>query len=61
LTGVVTHVMYSGTDSQFHIKLDSGDEFIAKLQNSGSAKRDWKSGQKVGVTLQPDSIQILRD
>ena len=61
LKGVVTHVMYSGTDSQFHIKLNTDEEFVAKLQNSGDDKRDWKNGQEVGINLQSGAVQILRD
>lgn len=61
LQGTVTHIMYSGTDSHFHIKLDTDEEFVAKVQNSGSAKRDWVTGQAVGIKLQPDSVQILLD
>ena len=61
LQGTVTNVMYSGTDSQFHIKLASEHEFVAKVQNSGSARRDWKIGQAVGIMIEPGSVQILRD
>ena len=61
LQGTVTNIMYSGTDSHFHIQLDSEDEFIAKVQNSGPEKRDWETGQTVGIKFHSDSVQILRD
>ena len=61
LQGTVTNVMYSGTDSQFHIKLASQHEFVAKVQNSGSARRDWEIGQTDGIMIEPGSVQILRD
>ena len=61
LSGTVTNVLYSGTDSMFHIELTSGEEFIAKVQNSGDARRDWKTGQTLGINIQPGAIQILRD
>lgn len=65
LQGTVSHILYSGTDSQYHIDLD-GDldgeqQFVAKIQNSGSSKRDWKTGQTVGIKIHPGSAQILRD
>ena len=61
LTGTVTNVLYSGTDSQFHIKLASNEEFVAKVQNSGSSRRDWEAGQTLGIKFQPGAAQILRD
>ena len=61
LQGVVTNIMYSGTDSHFHIKLESGEVFVAKVQNSGSTRRDWETGQAVGIHIHPGSVQILRD
>ncbi|MFT5657302.1 MAG: spermidine/putrescine transport system ATP-binding protein [Gammaproteobacteria bacterium] len=61
LSGTVTNVLYSGTDSQFHIKLSSDEAFVAKVQNSGDTRRDWQAGQKLGIMLQPDAVQILLD
>ena len=61
LQGKVSHVLYSGTDSQFHIELDAETEFVAKIQNSGNNRRDWQRGQSVGIKIQPGAVQILRD
>lgn len=61
LSGTVTHILYSGTDSQIHIKLNSKEEFVAKIQNSGDTRRDWKTGQLLGIKIHPGAAQILRD
>ena len=61
LSGTVTNVLYSGTDSKVHIKLNSDEEFIAKIMNSGNTKRDWQPGQTLGINIQPGAAQILRD
>jgi len=61
LQGTVTNVMYSGTDSHFHIELANKEEFIAKLQNAGPTRRDWKTGQTVGIKLHNDAVQIVTD
>ena len=61
LTGTVTNVLYSGTDSQIHFKLGSDEDFVAKIQNSGNARRDWQAGQILGIKIQPGAVQILRD
>jgi len=61
LQGTVTNIMYSGTDSHFHIELATQEEFVAKVQNSGPAKRDWKTGQKVGIRFHDNAVQIVSD
>jgi spermidine/putrescine transport system ATP-binding protein len=59
LQGTVTNVMYSGTDSHFHIELPSTEEFVAKVQNAGPTRRDWKTGQNVGIKFHDNAIQIV--
>jgi len=61
MEGTVTNVMYSGTDSHFHIELASNEEFVAKVQNAGPARRDWKSGQTIGIKLHDKAVQIVDD
>ncbi|MCP4333765.1 MAG: ABC transporter ATP-binding protein [Gammaproteobacteria bacterium] len=61
LQGTVTNVMYSGTDSHFHIELASKEEFVAKMQNAGPARRDWKTGQNIGIKFHNDAVQIVTD
>ena len=61
MQGTVTNIMYSGTDSHFHIDLGADEEFVAKVQNSGPARRDWKIGQSVGIKFHSDSVQIVQD
>ena len=61
LQGTVTNVMYSGTDSHFHIELPTQEEFVAKVQNAGPAKRDWKTGQNVGIKFHDNVVQIVSD
>jgi spermidine/putrescine transport system ATP-binding protein len=61
LRGKVTNVMYSGTDSHFHVELSSNEEFVAKVQNAGPTRRDWKTGQEVGIKFHDDAVQIVTD
>lgn len=60
MQGTVTNIMYSGTDSHFHIDLGADEAFVAKVQNSGPARRDWKTGQSVGIKFYADSVQIVQ-
>ncbi len=61
LQGTITNILYSGTDSHFHVQLTSEEEFVTKVQNAGPARRDWQHGQTVGIKFHPGSVQILRD
>ena len=61
LQGTVTNIMYSGTDSHFHIELPSQEEFVAKVQNAGPARRDWETGQTVGIKFHDNAVQIVED
>jgi spermidine/putrescine transport system ATP-binding protein len=61
LQGTVTNVMYSGTDSHFHVELASKEEFVAKVQNAGPAKRDWQTGQQVGIKFHDNAVQVVTD
>ncbi|MEM1050088.1 MAG: ABC transporter ATP-binding protein [Pseudomonadota bacterium] len=61
LAGVLENIVYFGTDTHFHILLDSGEPFIARLQNTRGARRAFETGQAVGIRIAPDAIQVLRD
>ncbi|HUV22717.1 MAG TPA: ABC transporter ATP-binding protein [Gammaproteobacteria bacterium] len=61
LQGTVTNVMYSGTDSHFHIELSTKEEFVAKVQNAGPARRDWQTGQTVGIKFHSHVLQVVSD
>ncbi len=61
LQGTITNSVYSGTDTHYHIKLESDQVFVARIQNSVDSKRRWKAGNPIGIKLQPGAVQILRD
>jgi spermidine/putrescine transport system ATP-binding protein len=61
LQGTVTNVMYSGTDSHFHIDLPTTGVFVAKVQNAGPVRRDWEIGQTVGIKFHDNAVQIVAD
>ena len=61
LRGTVTNSVYSGTDTHYHIRLESGELFVARIQNSANGKLTWQIGNVIGIKLQPGSVQILRD
>jgi spermidine/putrescine transport system ATP-binding protein len=61
LTGTVETVVYFGTDSHYHLQLSDGSRFTARLQNSAGGMRHAERGDRVGIAIAPDSVQVLRD
>jgi spermidine/putrescine transport system ATP-binding protein len=61
LPGVLSNVVYFGTDTHFHVDLDGGDHFVVRAQNRPGLQADFASGDRVGVTFPPGVGQVLRD
>jgi spermidine/putrescine transport system ATP-binding protein len=59
--GTLAEVIYFGTDTHYHVRLDNGGEFIIRQQNSRSGSSVPESGARVGVRLGESAAQILRD
>lgn len=61
LAGEVERIVYFGTDSHYHLRLGNGAEFAVRMQNSAGGARDAAEGERVGIEIAPDSVQVLRD
>ncbi|MER8688796.1 ABC transporter ATP-binding protein [Mesorhizobium sp. M1136] len=61
VSGTLANVVYFGTDTHYHVKLDGGDDFIVRHQNSRSGAVSFERGAKVGVVFEDDGARILRD
>ena len=61
LSGVVENVVYFGTDTHIHIKLDQGDAFTVRQQNTRSQSCGFEVGDRVGVQIAADAAQVLKD
>jgi len=51
--------VFFGTDTHLHLRLDDGQPFILRRQNSAT-EPDPVKGARVGLALQPDALQVLR-
>ncbi|WP_249116973.1 ABC transporter ATP-binding protein [Ciceribacter sp. L1K23] len=58
--GVLEEAIYFGTDTHFHVRLDSGEAFIVREQNVRSGGEEHQKGDRVAVQLGRDAAQILR-
>ena len=61
VAGTLANVVYFGTDTHYHVKLDGGDNFIVRHQNSRSGAVTFEPGAKVGIVFEDDDARILRD
>ncbi len=58
--GTLVDTIYFGTDTHFHILLDSGDTFIVREQNMRNGMVPHDKGSRIAVRLGPQAAQILR-
>ena len=61
LAGKMQNVVYFGTDTHYHIEVDGGAPFVARVQNVRGGEAAFKVGDVVGVKLQPRALQVLKD
>ena len=61
LKGVLSNVVYFGTDTHFHVNLEHGGAFTVRQQNNQIVDGNFAVGDKVGLAISPGTAQVLRD
>ena len=61
LWGKLENVVYFGTDTHYHVRLDGGAPFTIRQQNSRGGGAGFEAGDSVGVLLEQHAAQVLRD
>ncbi len=61
VSGTVENIVYFGTDTHIHVRLDSDEAFIVRQQNTRDAGRSFERGEKVGILIGENAAQVLRD
>jgi len=61
LSGTVENVIYFGTDTHIHVKLDGGETFMVRQQNSRTQSCGFQVGDRAGIEIASDAAQVLRD
>ncbi|PWJ87047.1 spermidine/putrescine ABC transporter ATP-binding subunit [Mesorhizobium loti] len=61
LSGTIENIVYFGTDTHIHVRLDEGDVFMVRQQNSRSAGCGFENGTRVGISIGDDAAQLLKD
>ncbi len=61
LEGTVETVVYFGTDTLFYLRLPDGRPFMVRSQNKEGSRRDYSPGERVGLVLAADALQVRVD
>ena len=61
LEGAVETVVYFGTDTLFHLRLPDGRPFVVRSQNKEGSRNTSAPGDRVGLVLPADALQVLAD
>ena len=59
--GRLDNIVYIGTDTHYHLTLSDDSKFIVRKQNTRGRKQEFEQGEIVGVTVDPEMIQLLKD
>jgi spermidine/putrescine transport system ATP-binding protein len=61
LSGQLENIVYFGTDTHYHVRLDGGGEFTVRHQNINTRAASFEKGTKIGVQFGADAARVLRD
>ena len=61
LRATLDNIVYFGTDTHYHLKIGSGQELIARRQNTADSAGGFSIGDPVGIRIAPAAARILRD
>ena len=61
LQGSLKDIVYIGTDTQYRIAMEGDELFIARVQNTRGSRQLFEVGDRIGINVDPDSIQVLKD
>ncbi len=61
LQGNLKDIVYIGTDTQYRIAMDNGEMFTARVQNSHGRRQLFETNARVGIDVDPKTVQLLKD
>ena len=61
ITGTLTNILFFGTDTNFHLTLENGDSFVVRSQNEIGRSFNPSIGDTLGIVIDEQAIQILKD
>ena len=61
LNGKLENIVYFGTDTHYHLKLADGAPFTVRTQNSRNHDASFAKDEQVGIAIDQNAVQVLRD
>jgi len=61
MPGTLSNIVYFGTDTIFHVRLENDVEFRVRAQNHAGARLDLERGAAVRVLVPRDAVRVLAD
>jgi len=61
LEGELQDAVYIGTDTQYRIRLGDDNLFTARVQNARGRRQLFENGDRIGIVIDPSSVQLLKD
>lgn len=61
MTGTLDNVVYFGTDTIYHVRLENGATFRVRTQNHSGSLHARQPGEKVRVHIPRDAVRVLAD
>ena len=59
--GELQDAVYIGTDTHYRIELAGGNLFTARVQNARGRQQLFTRGDRIGIVIDPASVQLLKD
>jgi spermidine/putrescine transport system ATP-binding protein len=61
LLATLDNAVFVGSDTQYHLRLESGAPFVVRSQNRSADAAAYQPGDRLRVLLGDRSVQVLRD
>ncbi len=61
LRATVETVVYFGTDTIHHLRLDQSLRFVVRVQNHDGLGKGFSPGDRVSLVIPPDAVRLLED
>jgi spermidine/putrescine transport system ATP-binding protein len=61
LSGTLDNVVYFGTDTHYHVRLDIGGSFVVRQQNARGSGDALRAADRIAIVIGDDAVQVLRD
>jgi len=61
LSGTLEEVIYSGTDTHYHVRLSDNTRFVVRKQNHPGATEQITPGSTIGIHFDAGVAQVLKD